>query len=163
MEPMIYIDVVFLVSCGMDAFLLWAAGRIAGFSAKKWRVALGGFLGALLYCLWLCFFRKNGGVLLSFLLVGMGLCVAYYPKSGRNFMRLLGGAWAVSFLLGGGVNILFTMTQAQRMLGRGVVIQKAYPSVFTVLVDDERDQNPPQLLSFSYTDIITKDIRMKLC
>lgn len=43
------------------------------------------------------------------------------------------------------------------------VIQKAYPSVFTILVDDERDQNPPQLLSFSYTDIITKDIRMKLC
>lgn len=42
------------------------------------------------------------------------------------------------------------------------VIQKAYPSVFTVLVDDEQD-NAPQLLSFSYTDIITKDIRMKLC
>ena len=43
------------------------------------------------------------------------------------------------------------------------VIQKAYPSVFTILVDDEREENPPQLLSFSYTDIITKDIRMKLC
>ncbi len=43
------------------------------------------------------------------------------------------------------------------------VIQKAYPSVFTVLIDDWRDDNPPQLLSFSYTDIITKDIRMKLC
>ena len=43
------------------------------------------------------------------------------------------------------------------------VIQQAYPSVFTVLVDDEKEQNPPQLLSFSYTDIITKDIRMKLC
>lgn len=43
------------------------------------------------------------------------------------------------------------------------VIQKAYPSVFTVLVDDDREENPPQLLSFSYTDIITKDIRMKLC
>ena len=41
--------------------------------------------------------------------------------------------------------------------------QKAYPSVFTVLVDDEKQENPPQLLSFSYTDIITKDIRMKLC
>ena len=35
--------------------------------------------------------------------------------------------------------------------------------VITVLVDDEREENPPQLLSFSYTDIITKDIRMKLC
>lgn len=43
------------------------------------------------------------------------------------------------------------------------VIQQAYPSVFTVLVDDEREQNPPQLLSFSYKDVITKDIRMKLC
>ena len=42
------------------------------------------------------------------------------------------------------------------------VIQKAYPSVFTILVDDEQD-NAHQLLSFSYTDIITKDIRMKLC
>lgn len=43
------------------------------------------------------------------------------------------------------------------------VIQKAYPSVFTVLVKDERESNPPQLLSFSYNDIITKDIRMTLC
>ena len=29
--------------------------------------------------------------------------------------------------------------------------------------EKEREENPPQLLSFSYTDIITKDIRMKLC
>ena len=43
------------------------------------------------------------------------------------------------------------------------IIQNAYPSVFTVLVQDERESNPPQLLSFSYNDIITKDIRMKLC
>ncbi len=43
------------------------------------------------------------------------------------------------------------------------VIQKAYPSVFTVLVDDEKDEIPPQLMSFSYTDVITKEIRMKLC
>ena len=38
------------------------------------------------------------------------------------------------------------------------VIQQAYPSVFTVLIDDEFEQNPPQLLSFTYTDVITKDI-----
>ena len=43
------------------------------------------------------------------------------------------------------------------------VIQKAYPSVFTILVNDEQEQNPPQLLSFSYSDILTRDIRMKLC
>ena len=43
------------------------------------------------------------------------------------------------------------------------VIQNAYPSVFTILVNDDYDENPPQLLSFSYTDVITRDVRMKLC
>ncbi len=43
------------------------------------------------------------------------------------------------------------------------VIKQAYPSVFTILVDQEEAGRPPQLLSFSYTDVITKEIRMKLC
>lgn len=43
------------------------------------------------------------------------------------------------------------------------VILDAYPSVFTIRVSDVNEDNPPQLLSFSYTDIITRDIRMKLC
>ena len=43
------------------------------------------------------------------------------------------------------------------------VIKAAYPSVFTILVNDEDESKPAQLLSFSYTDIITKEIRMKLC
>ena len=43
------------------------------------------------------------------------------------------------------------------------VIQNAYPCVFTILVDDKNENNPPQLLSFSYKDVVTKDIRMKLC
>lgn len=43
------------------------------------------------------------------------------------------------------------------------VIKGAYPSVFTVLVNDENENNPPQLLSFSYADVLTRDVRMKLC
>ncbi len=43
------------------------------------------------------------------------------------------------------------------------VIKEAYPSVFTILVEDKENNKPAQLLSFSYTDIITKEIRMKLC
>lgn len=43
------------------------------------------------------------------------------------------------------------------------VIKEAYPSVFTILVDEKDEDRPAQLLSFSYTDIITKEIRMKLC
>ena len=127
MEPILYIDVIFLISLGMDFFLLWAAGRLAGFSAKKKRLFSGALLTALLYCLWLCFFRQNGGFLLSCFLLMVGLFVAYSPKQGRNWLRLFGAGWAVSFLLGGGISILFTMTQAQRTFGRNIVIQKAYP------------------------------------
>lgn len=43
------------------------------------------------------------------------------------------------------------------------VIKGAYPSVFTILVNDENENNPPQLLSFSYADVLTRDVRMKLC
>lgn len=127
MEPTIYIDVIVLVSWGMDAFLLWAAGKIAGFSARKWRIALGGFFSALVYCLWLCVGGRNGGFLLSLLLLWIGLLPAYYPKQGRNWLRLFGAELAVSFLMSGGINMLFTMTQAQRILGQRIIIQKAYP------------------------------------
>ncbi len=123
----LYIDVIFLVSWGMDTFLLWAAGRVAGFQVKGWRVMLGGFLAAAAYCLWLCFFGKNGGLILSLLLSWSGLVIVYYPKQGRNWLRLFGAELAVSFLMGGGVNMLFTMTQAQMLFGRDIVVQKAYP------------------------------------
>ena len=42
------------------------------------------------------------------------------------------------------------------------IIQEAYPSVFTILIRS-KENVPEQLLSFSYTDIITKEIRMVLC
>ena len=43
------------------------------------------------------------------------------------------------------------------------VMRGAYPSVFTILVDDENQKRPSQLLSFSYADVLTRDVRMKLC
>ena len=126
MEPTIYIDVIFFVTWGMDTFLLWAAGRIAGFCGKKWRLILGGFLSAVVYSGWLCLFQKNGGVFFSLLLLAMGLAVSYFPKSGQNFLRLMGTGLLASFLMGGGMDVLFTMTQAQRFFGQGMVVQKAF-------------------------------------
>ncbi len=43
------------------------------------------------------------------------------------------------------------------------IIKEAYPSVFTIQLENTDDEQPEQILSFSYTDIITKDIRMRLC
>ena len=41
------------------------------------------------------------------------------------------------------------------------ILQNAYPSVFTVLVKGKK-KDDEQVLSFSYTDIVTKGVRMKL-
>ena len=131
MEATIYIDVVFLVSWGMHTFLLWSAGRIAGFSTKTWRAMLGGFFSAFIYCLELCLFRGDSGILLSVFLLGLGLVFAYYPKQGRNWCRLFVSVWAVSFLMGGAVNVLFTLTQAQGLFGKGFMIQQTYPWWFS--------------------------------
>ncbi len=127
MEGYIYIDIVFLVAFGMDAFLLWAAGRLAGFSAKLWRIAAAAALTAGGYCFWLWFSADSGGIFLSIFLLGMGLFFAYHPKQGRNWLRLFGAAWAVSFLLGGSVQLLFSLTQAQHFLGGGLILQKPMP------------------------------------
>jgi uncharacterized protein Veg len=43
------------------------------------------------------------------------------------------------------------------------IIKEAYPSVFTIQLENTDSEQPEQILSFSYTDIITKDIRMRLC
>ena len=60
-------------------------------------------------------------------------------------------------------NYILSESGVQKVDIQEGVIQNAYPSVFTILVNDEQEENPPQLLSFSYSDIITRDIRMKLC
>ena len=63
-----------------------------------------------------------------------------------------------------GSEVMIQLDRGRNMVDiqRGV-IKEAYPSVFTILVQDEDSKKPAQLLSFSYTDIITKEIRMKLC
>ena len=41
------------------------------------------------------------------------------------------------------------------------VIQKVYPSIFTVLQNDRRDVK--RMLSYSYTDVLTKAVEITLC
>ena len=83
MEPKIYIDIVFPVTWGMDAFLLWMAGRILGLRRKRWRFAFGGLFAAVCDCAWLFFLQRSGGVLFSLLLLAGGVFIAYTPKSGK--------------------------------------------------------------------------------
>ena len=61
-----------------------------------------------------------------------------------------------------GSKVMIQLDRGRNRIQEGI-IKGAYPSVFTILVDDEDEKNPPQLLSFSYADVLTRDIRMKLC
>ena len=127
MEPKIYIDIVFPVTWGMDAFLLWMAGRILGLRRKRWRFALGGLFAAVCDCAWLFFLQRSGGALFSLLLLAGGVFIAYTPKSGKIFLRLIWTTLLSSFLLGGGAQLLFTFTQAQRLFGQGLIVEQIYP------------------------------------
>ena len=127
MEPKIYIDIVFPVTWGMDAFLLWMAGRILGLRRKRWRFAFGGLFAAVCDCVWLFFLQRSGGALFSLLLLAGGVFIAYTPKSGKIFLRLMGTTLLSSFLLGGGAQLLFTFTQAQRLFGQGLIVEQIYP------------------------------------
>ena len=124
MEASIYIDVLFFTNWGMNSFLLWCAGRLAGFRAGKARILPGGFVSALLYCLWLYFFQRNGGLLLSFLLMAAGIAGAYLPKRGKSLLRLFAAAWAVSFLMGGAAAALLTLTDVQGLFGHGLILRR---------------------------------------
>lgn len=127
MEATIYIDILFFWEMVIDCFLLWATGQINGFHAKKWRLFIGGFLGAFVHCLMIIVFYPNdGGVFLSVGLLFLGLSVAYLPKNMKNFSRLFFTALFTSFLLGGGLNVIFTLTQAQSMLGSGLILKQTF-------------------------------------
>lgn len=43
------------------------------------------------------------------------------------------------------------------------ILKEAYPSIFIIQVDGDFDGDSPKMLSFSYKDVLTKDICMKLC
>jgi len=42
------------------------------------------------------------------------------------------------------------------------IISETYPSIFLITVDDVNHESV-KTMSFSYTDIITKDVQMMLC
>ncbi len=46
-------------------------------------------------------------------------------------------------------------------IAEGVIVE-SYPSIFTVRLDNQGDFNE-QMVSFSYTDILTRDVQLLLC
>jgi len=43
------------------------------------------------------------------------------------------------------------------------IISETYPSIFLITIDNKEQSDAVKTLSFSYTDILTKDVQMMLC
>ena len=44
------------------------------------------------------------------------------------------------------------------------IISETYPSIFTIKVEDEESKNPrDKFVSYSYTDVLTKDVQLTIC
>ena len=68
---------------------------------------------------------------------------------------------SVKLQLGSKVQILQEEGRHRANVCEGI-LQDAYPCVFTVLVTNKNHEDE-KLLSFNYSDIVTKSVRMKLC
>ncbi len=67
---------------------------------------------------------------------------------------------SVMLQVGSRVQIMLDEGRHRSNIKEGI-LQDAFPRVFTVLVEGKGDNH--QLLSFSYSDIVTQGIRMRLC
>ena len=100
----VYIDVILMVNLVMDFLLLWAAGKLAGLRVVYKRLLAASVLGAVYSAgcvfanlsLWYDFPVK---VIISGLLV----IIAFWPESGRQFLKAWGYFYGVSFAMAGSV------------------------------------------------------------
>ena len=58
-------------------------------------------------------------------------------------------------------DILRVRSSVDQNIGNKVIIRETYPSIFLVEVENKLDDTT-QKISFSYTDVLTKDVQMQL-
>ena len=61
------------------------------------------------------------------------------------------------------LNVINQAIPVVQQIGPVVANAKTMFKIADIMKEDEKEENPPKLMSFSYTDIITKDIRLILC
>lgn len=69
---------------------------------------------------------------------------------------------AVEQQIGKKVKVSFNQGRQKFGVANGV-IQATYPSIFVVQLLDEENKSKKQTVSYSYQDVLTKDVRLMLC
>lgn len=102
MEQAIYGDLYFAVNFTMDALALYLTAKLLHLHAPKWRIAVGGALGALYSVASLFLPDGNPLATLTALIMPIPICLtAFGWQNGRALIHRIGVFWIISLLLGG--------------------------------------------------------------
>lgn len=121
----IYLDIIWLLNFGIDAFLLILTGVILKKRLITWRVLLGAFIGSSIVLL---YFSPLANVISHPVTrLFYSLCMVFITfgfKRFRNFLQTLCTFYFVTFMIGGGLIGLHYFFQAQTEWVNGVVTTK---------------------------------------
>lgn len=125
METILYIDVIFLIQGAMHCFLLYTSSKLSGYTYKNiYLLLFGSFVASIIHIIWiLFFFPKNGGFLLSFITITIAILIAFLPKTISQYTSILISSIISSFLLGGGLNVVFMIGKIEQLIGEGLNIK----------------------------------------
>ena len=106
--PVVYADVLFLVNFSADYLVLLTVGRLRRMRMKRLRLVLGSVFGALYAVPAIILIPTYPLQIVSVLSAGVVLTLIGLGFPGwRRFLSLTVLVWAVSFLYGGAVTVLF--------------------------------------------------------
>lgn len=121
MRYRIYLDILFLINFGMDAWILWLTGKLCRKHLVWWRQLIAALAGAFLVTIlvWIPVPKAWIYTVLGYGVTGLFMCwLAFSPHSVwemvKSYLCMLG----VTFLLGGIMNWLYLET------GLGTYIKK---------------------------------------
>ena len=115
--PVVYADVLFLINFCADYLVLLTVGKLRRIRLRRFRLILGSLFGALYAVPALILIPVYPLLLLSVLLSGVALCLIGLGFPGwRRFLSCLLLLWLVSFLYGGAITALYSLTV--RLFGR---------------------------------------------
>jgi len=108
----LYADLLFLVNFIMNGFVLWLVSKLLRQKRKARWLVLGSVVMALLYTLLLIIepLRFLNIALASVVILAAGVMVAFYPAGVKHFLRLMLGAYGITFAVGGLGMALFYLT-----------------------------------------------------
>lgn len=114
----VYIDVLFMVNFVINILIVEGTGVLVAESVKWYRTLCAAFVGAV-YSVAVFFpdFQFAATLVMKIILSGVMVLCAFKIKSGRHLLKLWGSFYLVSFIFGGGIVAVLSLTGLGAKMG----------------------------------------------